>query len=110
MGLSVVTHRRMSTVGPLAGEWQELHDSSGDVNPFSGPDWALTWLEHFSGGNVEPYVLEVRQDSRLVGVAPLARKSPLRGRLRTLQPVGHGLPWIGPYEVPTPCLLPGVGR
>src|SRR4051794_1274232 len=109
MGLRVAAHHRPTSVARIADEWQQLHDSSRDVNPFSGPDWAVTWLEHFSGQGVEPYVLEVREGERLVGIAPLVRVAALSGRAHLVQPIGQGTPWIGPYEVPSFTALPSSG-
>ncbi|PWW21800.1 CelD/BcsL family acetyltransferase involved in cellulose biosynthesis [Geodermatophilus normandii] len=111
MDLTVAVHRDLSSVAALAGEWQALHDASGDVNPFSGPDWALPWLERFGvEAPYTPLVLEVREGERLVGVSPLCRQAVLGGRAHVVQPVGTGAPWIGPYELSALLVDPRVGR
>lgn len=111
MDLQIVEHRQLSGVQGLAGEWQALHDAAGDTNPFTGPDWAVTWLEHFGGDpGHEPLVLEVRESGRLVGVAPLYRRSVLKGLGTLVQPVGTGSLWIGPYEQPSILAAPDLGR
>ena len=111
MDLHTTTHRESSGVHGLVEEWQALHDASGDTNPFSGPDWAATWLDHFSGdGRHEPFVLEVRDGDRLVGVAPLYRRTALRGQASIIQPIGTGDPWIGPFELPSILAAPGTGQ
>ena len=111
MDLHTVAHRELASVRALAEQWQALHDASGDTNPFSGPDWAITWLEHFCGGGQhQPFVVEVRDGDRLVGVAPLYRRTALGGRAAMLQPIGTGVPWIGPYELPTLLAAPGHGQ
>src|SRR4051812_22351288 len=110
MDLRVEACRDVAAVVALADEWQHLHDESGDVNPFSGPDWAVPWLERYARGSsrYEPYVLGVRDERRLVGVAPLCRQAVMGARV--VQPVGTGHPWIGPFELPSFCALPGLGR
>jgi CelD/BcsL family acetyltransferase involved in cellulose biosynthesis len=111
MDLRTAEHRQLTSVRGLVEEWQALHDASGDPNPFSGPDWAVTWLDHFAHGEGhEPFVVEVRDGDRLVGVAPLYRRRILRGRGTVLQPIGTGDPWIGPYELPTLLAAPTHGR
>ena len=111
MDLRVEALTTVSAAEAIADEWQSLHDTSGDVNPFSGPDWALTWVKHFAvDGRREPLVLAVREDDRLVGVAPLYRNSVLRGVARVVQPIGTGNPWIGPYEIPSIAAAPDLGR
>jgi CelD/BcsL family acetyltransferase involved in cellulose biosynthesis len=110
MDLHTTEHRQLTPVLGLVEEWQALHEASGDTNPFSGPDWAVTWLEHFAGEQHQPFVVEVRDGDRLVGVAPLYRRTALRGRATILQPIGTGNPWIGPYEVPSILAAPGCGR
>ncbi len=49
MDLHVTEHRQLTAVQKLAHDWQALHDAAGEANPFTGPDWALTWLDHFAG-------------------------------------------------------------
>ena len=111
MDLQTTAHRQLTPVLDLVEEWQALHESSGDTNPFSHPDWAFTWLEHFArDGHAEPFVVEVRDGGRLVGVAPLQRRSALAGRATVLQPIGTGDRWIGPYELPAMLAAPTHGR
>ncbi|MBM9468737.1 GNAT family N-acetyltransferase [Nakamurella leprariae] len=105
----VRVHQTVESVADLASEWQVLHDDAGDVNPFSGPDWAVTWLEHFADDRRAPFVLSVRYGDRLVGVLPLYRQSAARV-IDVLQPVGTGSPWIGPYELPAMTADPARGR
>ncbi len=110
MALSVTAHRDLPSVRGLAHAWQALHDTSGDVNPFAGPDWALTWLEHFSAdGGREPFVLSVHNGANLVGVIPLYRQTQGRA-IKIMQPVGTGSPWIGPFEVPSMAADPLQAR
>lgn len=110
MTLTVHPLRTLSSIAQIAEEWQTLHDS-GDVNPFSGPDWAVTWLEHFAvTGRREPFVLEVRDGAALVGVAPLYRQTVLGGVAKVIQPIGTGDPWIGPYELPSITAAENQGR
>ena len=110
MDLQIVEHRQVAPVQGLVTQWQALHDASGETNPFTGPDWAVTWLEHFADPGHRPLVLEVRDGDRLVGVAPLYRRAVLGGRATVVQPIGTGSTWIGPYEQPSILSAPGLGR
>jgi CelD/BcsL family acetyltransferase involved in cellulose biosynthesis len=55
----------------LVPEWEELHRSDPNATPFVSPGWALAWLRHW-GGDADPWLITVRDDERLVGLAPLA--------------------------------------
>lgn len=111
MALTVEALTTVAEVAAISAEWQRLHDSSGDVNPFSGPDWGVTWLEHFADGRERrPYVLLVRDGDRLVGVAPFSVRRQWRGAATVVQPIGTGDPWIGPFELPGLTVAPGDGR
>lgn len=110
MDLQIVEHRRLTAVQGLVGDWRALHETSGETNPFTGPDWAVTWLEHFADPRHEPAVLEVRDGARLVGVAPLYRRGVLGGRATIVAPIGTGATWIGPYELPALLAAPECGR
>ena len=109
MPLAATVHRTLESVSALSGEWAALHASSGSRLPFNGPEFALTWLQHFTGPDDVPVVFEVRDGPRLVGMAPYYQHR-MRGGLSRLQPVGTGLEWIGPYEVPAMLAEAGRGR
>jgi hypothetical protein len=108
MELQVIEHRQLTAVQKLAHDWRALHEASGEVNPFTGPDWALTWLEHFDDPGHEPCVLEVRDGDRLVGIAPFYRQRVLKGRGTVVRLIGTGDTWIGPLE--QPALLTAADR
>src|SRR4051794_6042610 len=59
----------------LHEEWSALHDASGSTNPFSGPEWPTLWFERFLQPGDESWLLEVRDDERLVAVVPLYRRA-----------------------------------
>ena len=110
MTLEVGVLRHLDQVEELAAEWVVLHESAGATLPFSAPEWALTWLRHFTGpGPDRPLVVEVREDGGLVGVAALYEHR-MRGGLVRLQPVGTGVEWVGPFEVPSVLAAAGRGR
>lgn len=111
MELQTTVHRDLPALRDLAEQWQSLHETSGTANPFTGPDWALPWLERFADGTRDaPFVVEVRSGERLVGVAPLYVRSVARGLARALQPVGTGAVWVGPYELPGLLTAAGLER
>jgi len=108
--LEVGVRRHLDQVEGLEQEWVELHERSGAALPFSAPEWAVTWLRHFTGpGPDSPLVVEVREAGELVGVAPLYQHR-MRGGLVRLQPVGTGVEWVGPFEVPSMLAAAGRGR
>ncbi|RYZ26747.1 MAG: hypothetical protein EOP01_08610, partial [Propionibacteriaceae bacterium] len=110
MTLEVTVLRHLDRVEELAPAWAALHEAAGARLPFSAPEWSLTWLRHFTGpGPDRPLVVEVREDGALVGVAPLYEHR-MRGGLVRLQPVGTGVEWIGPFEVPSMLAAAGRGR
>ncbi|WP_180357589.1 GNAT family N-acetyltransferase [Streptomyces sp. NP160] len=111
MELQTTVHRELPAVRALAAEWQSLHETSGATNPFTGPDWALPWLERFVHDTRHtPFVVEVRSGDRLVGVAPSYLRSVGRGLARAVQPVGTGDVWVGPYELPGLLTAQGLER
>jgi CelD/BcsL family acetyltransferase involved in cellulose biosynthesis len=57
----------------LEGPWQSLLPTSGGRAVFSSPVWLKTWWEEFHGDR-ELLLLGVREEGRLVGVAPLMRE------------------------------------
>lgn len=109
MTLEVTVRESLDDADGLIQEWTQLHESSGTRIPFSAPEWAWTWLEHFATSDDTPVLYEVREDDRLIGVAPYYRHRMPAG-LSRLQPVGTGLEWIGPYELPSMLALPDRGR
>lgn len=53
----------------LYPEWLYLFEQCPDATPFQSPEWLLPWWQHLGGG--ELFVLALREQGRLVGVAPL---------------------------------------
>lgn len=53
----------------LTREWLDLWDRCPAATPFQSPEWLLPWWRCFSPGTL--WVLAVRDDQRLVGLAPL---------------------------------------
>ncbi|HEX8948537.1 MAG TPA: GNAT family N-acetyltransferase [Dissulfurispiraceae bacterium] len=50
-------------------EWSGLWERCPSATPFQSPEWLLPWWRHF--GNDNPFVLALRMQGRLVGLAPL---------------------------------------
>ena len=73
-------------VEPLLAEWGRLFDADGEATPFSSPGWARAWWRHWAAGS-SPFIVTVRQDGRLVGLAPLVLGR--RGPFRVLAEVGR---------------------
>ena len=69
----------------LAPEWEELFEADPVATPFVSPGWGLAWMRHLGSG-AEPWLVTVRDEERLVGLAPLALD---RGRWkRALRTIG----------------------
>lgn len=81
-------------------EWLQLWARSPDATPFQSPAWLIPWWRHFGGG--EPLVLAVREQGRLVGLAPFYVRHEPEGR--KLLPLG-----IGVSDYLDPLLEPAHG-
>jgi CelD/BcsL family acetyltransferase involved in cellulose biosynthesis len=55
----------------LATEWGELYRFDPSATPFVSPGWGLAWMRHLGRG-AHPWLITVRADGELVGLAPLA--------------------------------------
>jgi CelD/BcsL family acetyltransferase involved in cellulose biosynthesis len=74
--------------GPIAElfcDWDRLHGASPGATPFQSARWARAWWPHWAAG-AQPYLVAVREEGRLVGLAPLVRRR--RAGVRLLEPVG----------------------
>ncbi|MEJ1159868.1 GNAT family N-acetyltransferase [Prosthecomicrobium sp. N25] len=71
----------------LAPEWSTLWAAIPAASPFQRPEWALAWWRHFRPGRLR--AIAVREDGRLVGLAPLWHESGELGE--RLLPVGIGV-------------------
>ena len=63
--------REINTPGELQSsrtDWLELWKRSSRATPFQSPDWLIPWWKYFANGRL--CVLELRNNSRLVGLAP----------------------------------------
>ena len=66
-------------VEAVLDEWAAVHRADPHATPFVSPGWARAWIHHWAP-RARPWVLLVRDGSRLAGVAPftLQRFGPLR--------------------------------
>jgi CelD/BcsL family acetyltransferase involved in cellulose biosynthesis len=66
-------------VEAVLDEWAVVHAADPHATPFVSPGWARAWMRHWAP-RARPWVLLVRDGSRLAGVAPLSlqRIGPLR--------------------------------
>jgi CelD/BcsL family acetyltransferase involved in cellulose biosynthesis len=71
--------------GELAPEWEEIYRADPGATPFVSPGWGLAWIRHW-GEQTEPWLVTVRVDDRLVGLAALALER--RRGTRVLRLVG----------------------
>jgi CelD/BcsL family acetyltransferase involved in cellulose biosynthesis len=55
----------------LTQAWEELYRSDPSATPFVSPGWGQAWMRHWSR-SAEPWLITVRDQERLVGLAPLA--------------------------------------
>lgn len=98
--------------GPLRHEWSGLFKSQrGVANPFCSPEWVERWYVHFTAPK-DRCLVTVRQDGRLVGVAPFFRDRVAVKGLRLasrLQLVGAGQ-GSSMLELPQVLAAPGQER
>jgi CelD/BcsL family acetyltransferase involved in cellulose biosynthesis len=73
----------------LSVDWSDLVERDPEASVFQTPEWTTCWWRHFGTG--EPSALAVHRGSRLVALAPLARRTERRAGLglRTLTFVGE---------------------
>jgi CelD/BcsL family acetyltransferase involved in cellulose biosynthesis len=69
-------HDSLESVLP---EWEELFRADPEATPFMSPEWARAWWPTW-GGSGRPWIVAVRENGQLVGLAPfiLRRRGPLR--------------------------------
>ena len=85
----MVTHeivRDPERAAALVEEWDELAEAC-HAGPFSRPTYALSWWRHLGSGRL--LVATVREDGRLVALAPLHERR--LGPLWLVRWLGHGL-------------------
>jgi len=81
----------------LEGEWNAVLSRSLTNTFFQTFEWIRTWWEHFHQGR-RLFTLVVKDDGRIIGIAPLMITVQGAGplKLRTLQLIGTGaLPFLG---------------
>ena len=87
-GLQVRVVRDVAGLAALEPEWAELYAGSAAATPFQAHGWVTAW----AAAHVPPQrlcVVVVRQDGRLVAVAPLHRRG--RGRWAVLAALGGAI-------------------
>jgi CelD/BcsL family acetyltransferase involved in cellulose biosynthesis len=73
-------------IDPLLAEWEALFAADSEATPFVSPGWAKAWSEHWAAG-ATPWTLAVRDEGRLVGLAPFVLRK--QGPFRTLYELGN---------------------
>ncbi len=84
-GLLLREIERPDEFDTVAEAWRKLA-SAAATSPFQAPDWLLPWWRHYGAG-LEPRLLTWWDGDHLVGLAPLALRSPwtrLGNRVREL--------------------------
>jgi CelD/BcsL family acetyltransferase involved in cellulose biosynthesis len=54
------------------GQWKTLQEHSSTATFFQGKEWINLWMKHFGG---EAYLLNIYDDEKLIGIAPLLKKN-----------------------------------
>ncbi|HZU60224.1 MAG TPA: GNAT family N-acetyltransferase [Solirubrobacteraceae bacterium] len=67
------------------GDWARLETTDPSLTPFNSSAWGRVWLEHWDV-HAEPWILRVRRDDQVVGLAPLALQR--RRGVRVLSMIG----------------------
>jgi CelD/BcsL family acetyltransferase involved in cellulose biosynthesis len=75
----------------LQGEWRWLWARCPGATTFQRPEWLLPWYRHFGPyfSPREPWVVTLRSEGRLVGLAPLAVRE--ENGARVVRLLGEGL-------------------
>ncbi len=73
----------------LRGEWEQLWESVPRATPFQSPHWLMPWWKYFGQGDL--WVLALRAEGRLTGVAPLFIHRKLDSSLREVLWIGNGI-------------------
>jgi CelD/BcsL family acetyltransferase involved in cellulose biosynthesis len=73
-------------IDPILDEWQGLFDADPAATPFTSPQWARAWWPHWAEG-AHPWLIAVRDEGRLIGLAPLVLRR--RGPARVLGALGR---------------------
>jgi CelD/BcsL family acetyltransferase involved in cellulose biosynthesis len=82
----VTSAERLESLGP---EWSDLWMRCPYATPFQSPEWLLAWWRHF--GNTNLWTLSLRQERRLVGLAPLFLHRHQEHALCQLSLIGTGV-------------------
>jgi CelD/BcsL family acetyltransferase involved in cellulose biosynthesis len=69
----------------LAPEWEDVYRADSSATPFVSPGWGLAWMRHW-GREADSWLVTVRDEGRLVGLAPLALER--RHGMRVVSPLG----------------------
>ena len=93
-----------ATLGALEPDWWELWRACPAATPFASPAWLLPWWSAFRPGRLA--TIAVRQDRRLVGLAPIWLEDGPLGR--RLLPLGIGI--TDHLDVLLHPDAPGVGQ
>jgi CelD/BcsL family acetyltransferase involved in cellulose biosynthesis len=69
-----------SDVDSVWDDWERLFQVDQLATPFNSPGWGRAWLEHWDP-KAEPWFMRVRDGDRVAGLAPLALRRDLPGRV-----------------------------
>jgi CelD/BcsL family acetyltransferase involved in cellulose biosynthesis len=91
----------VASLHDLRPEWLALWAATPDTHPFQSPGWLIPWWRAFGTG--KPLILALREQGRLVGLAPFYVYRD--GGVRKLLPIGIGVsdrlePLIRPEDAP----------
>lgn len=89
----------MDAVEPLAAEWDKLAIACGE--PQMSPAWVNSWWRHLAPAQAEPRTVAVRDEGRLIGLAPFFVNRREGGR------IDYRLPDIRIFGRLTPLASPG---
>ena len=89
-GIQVARLASLPEARALAPEWARLAETAGAGNPFHHPDLLVPWVERSLRPGEQIWLLAARKGGRLVGVAPLYRRSWGPGLAHSMQLWGTG--------------------
>ena len=96
MDIEVITDTE--AFGALREEWNELLSRSSTRHIFLTHEWQYTWWRHFGTGDANLLILLVRDQKRLVGIAPLRRGRMTIGGLPVLRQISFLIGYEADYR------------
>lgn len=98
--LEVIIHKEIEALEKLLPKWESLKEQFREITIFQDTSWMKSWWHYKSKQtNITPYIVEIREMDKTIGVLPLGILLVrfLRFDFRVLSPIGYE---ISDYLIP----------